>query len=230
MNSNRLLRVAVVDDDPQGAAVMLEVLEDAGYSSFHVEADNPTLDALVNQIRTSADAAICDHRLRYGAFGDFSGSELAARLIEANIPTIVVTQYLDQEASVGIRTYRERIPVVLKRSDAEEPEHLRAAIEASQRELKEGPSAERAARRALIHILERTNVGNDTVLDVIVEGWNALDAVRFPLAIVPESMRNSMQVGARFFVETNLAAGGSDELYFTDFEPAPEPDPSDGLA
>ena len=83
---------------------------------------------MVEDIVARSDAAVCDHRLRYGGFGDFSGADLAARLIIRKHPAILVTQYLDQEADVAIRKFRPHLPVVLRRGQADEPDELRDAF------------------------------------------------------------------------------------------------------
>lgn len=120
-------KVAVIDDDDEAAETIIGALEDGNFAAFRQSA-HESIEELVDAIVTNSDAAVCDHRLRYGGFADVSGADLAARLVLRQHPTILVTQYLDQDADIAIRSYRPHLPVVLRREDANEPEELRAAF------------------------------------------------------------------------------------------------------
>lgn len=223
-------RVAIVDDDLDSARTIKIALEDADFQVSIVPQEINEIDKIVEAIRTSADAAICDHRLRYGGRGDLEGAELAARLIEIDIPAIVVTQYLDQEQDVSIRKYRAKLPVVLRRRDASEPDLLRKAFADCLNEMRANLSGERTPYETLLRVTDIQKLGDDEVADAIVYGWDASDAVRFPLALVPASVRQSMMIGTVLKVKTNFRTQEKGELYFTDFSIAPEPDDDDGLA
>lgn len=78
--------VAVIDDDDHAALTIIHALQDADFDPFRQDAaDN--IDELVESIIQKSDAAVCDHRLRYGAFADISGAELAAALVAPEFNT-----------------------------------------------------------------------------------------------------------------------------------------------
>lgn len=220
-------RVAVVDDDLDTAEMLVETLELAGFDSFHVKAEQPSVESLVQQIAQDADAAVCDHRLSHHGFASFTGSELGAALTRAGVPTVVVTEFLEQE-SVSIRTYREALPVVLRRTDTRDRQVVSDALHASQRELQGNKTRDRRTERTLMLVKYRDP--DAKWIDVAVIGWTQADTVPIALELVPEPMRPSMQEGAWFSVESNLNAPGTGELYFRNFQPSAPPDPNDGLA
>ncbi|EPJ86614.1 hypothetical protein [Pseudomonas sp. CFII68] len=220
--------VAVVDDDDQAALTIIHALEDGRFEPYRQEAAE-SLAALADLIILNSDAAVCDHRLRYGAFADISGAELAAALVEKRHPTILVTQYLDQYADIAIRTYRSNLPVVLRREDADEPEELRAAFARCINELRRGKVNDRKLHRTLLQVMDVSDVGGVRVIDAIVNGWNPKDTVRFPLSLVAADDQKKV---ARFSILealTNVSTLEKVDLYFESVKLAPEPEWDDGL-
>lgn len=220
--------VAVVDDDDQAALTIIHALEDGRFEPYRQEAAE-SLAALADLIILNSDAAVCDHRLRYGAFADISGAELAAALVEKRHPTILVTQYLDQYADIAIRTYRSNLPVVLRREDADEPEELRAAFARCVNELRRGKVDDRKLHRTLLQVMDVSDVGDVRVIDAIVNGWNPKDTVRFPLSIVAANDRGKVTRFSILEAFTNVSALEKVDLYFEDVKLAPEPEWDDGL-
>lgn len=220
--------VAVVDDDDQAALTIIHALEDGRFTPYRQEAAE-SLAALADLIILNSDAAICDHRLRYGAFADISGAELAAVLIEKKHPTILVTQYLDQYADIAIRTHRSNLPVVLRREDADEPEELRAAFARCKYELRRGKVNDRKLHRTLLQVMDVSDVGGVQVIDAIVNGWNPKDTVRFPLALVSSKDQQKIERFSILTAMTNVSTTEKVDLYFENVELAPEPEWNDGL-
>lgn len=220
--------VAVVDDDDQAALTIIHALEDGRFTPYRQEAAE-SLAALADLIILNSDAAVCDHRLRYGAFADISGAELAAVLIEKKHPTILVTQYLDQYADIAIRTHRSNLPVVLRREDADEPEELRAAFARCKYELRRGKVNDRKLHRTLLQVMDVSDVGGVQVIDAIVNGWNSKDTVRFPLSLVSSKDRQSVERFSILAAMTNVSTTEKVDLYFENVELAPEPEWNDGL-
>ncbi|WP_123646507.1 hypothetical protein [Lysobacter enzymogenes] len=226
--SRPLKRIAVVDDDDEAAMTLIHTLEDADLTPFRV-APLDSIELLVSEILKNSDAAVCDHRLRYGGFSDVSGAELAARLIQEKHPTILVTQYLDQEADVSIRKYRSGLPVVLRRDEADEPSELRSAFARCLVELNSGPIKDRKPQRTLIRVLDVVDLGGETVIDAVIHGWNSKDSVRFPASLIPSPLLANVERGTALSVVTNIRAEEKVDLYFEDFQIAEEPDQHDGL-
>jgi len=225
----KIKKVAVVDDGDDTAQTMINVLEDGEFDAYRQQ-PSASLDSLVEEILQNSDAAVCDHRLRYGGFGDLSGADLAARLTRRKHPTILVTQYLDQEADVAIRKFRSDLPVVLRRGQADEPDELRHAFAVCVAEIDKGRRNERTAQRTLLQVLSISAVNGEEVIDAIVDGFSSDDAVRFPLLLVSEDQRHRVKEGCLLVAETNIRASEKVDLYFENVEIAEAPDADDGLA
>ncbi|MFL6585505.1 MAG: hypothetical protein ACJ8GV_01270 [Luteimonas sp.] len=216
--------VAVVDDNRDAGAVLVHTLQDAGLEGEWISPEAPMVSFVADLISKS-DAVICDHRLGYAAQAGYTGAMLANALVEGGHPTILVTQYLDQEADVAIRKFRANLPVVLRRQDASDPDELREALAACLREIRGGPTGSRRSQKTAITIDAVFDHGSEAVVDAVVHGWNAQDAVRFPLSLVQPDLRSSVKPGAIFYVSTNLSAQEKVDLYFDGFEVAREGDP-----
>jgi CheY-like chemotaxis protein len=220
--------VAVVDDDDHAALTIIHALEDGRLTPYRQEAAD-SLAELANLIILNSDAAVCDHRLRYGAFADISGAELAAVLVERKHPTILVTQYLDQYADIAIRSHRSNLPVVLRREDADEPEALRAGFARCKYELRRGKVDDRKLHRTLLQVMDVSDVGDVKVVDAIVNGWNSKDTVRFPLSLVIPNDQEKVKRFSVLTALTNVSTAEKVDLYFESVELASEPEWDDGL-
>lgn len=220
--------VAVVDDDDQAALTIIHALEDCGMMPYRQGAAN-SLAEIADSIVENSDAAVCDHRLRYGGFADISGAELAAELVNRGHPAILVTQYLDQYADIAIRIHRSNLPVVLRRQDADEPDELRAAFARCKYELRNGKSDDRKLFRTLLKVEDLTDVGGVKVIDAIVNGWSSKDAVRFPLSLVNPDDRGNVRRSSILTALTNFGTAEKVDLYFEDVSLSEEPEPDDGL-
>ena len=187
-------RVAVIDDDmDQAEATSLEV-EEAGFEPIVIRADPPfqrleELAAVLTQ--KQVHGAVCDHRLRPRGFSQFNGAPFAAMLYDSRIPSVLVTQYVDMDFDVSIRVCRRKIPVVLSR-DATDSESIKQGLLECAREIDGQVSAFRKPHRSLIRVTDIGNESNEIVLDVIIPSWNPLRAVRFPLSLIPPSLRQTV--------------------------------------
>lgn len=220
--------VAVIDDDEEAAATIIGALEDGDFSAFRQE-PHDSIEDLVDAIVKGSDAAVCDHRLRYGGFADISGADLAARLVLKEHPTILVTQYLDQDADIAIRSYRPNLPVVLRREDADEPDELREAFARCLVEITRGRKEDRIPQLTLLEVLSIEEVNGAKVIDAVVHGWHSSNAVRFPMSLVEDADREHIKPGDTLSAMTNLRTEDQVDLYFENVKLAPAPDPNDGL-
>ncbi|HEY5758537.1 MAG TPA: hypothetical protein VIU34_22075, partial [Steroidobacter sp.] len=100
--------VAIIDDDANQALVTSEIVSHAGFNPIVLEGPFKKVDKLVTAVRARAQAAVCDHRLRYGGFADFTGAEVTAKLISVGFPAILVTQFAEQDYDVSIRRWRDK--------------------------------------------------------------------------------------------------------------------------
>ena len=89
----------------------------------------------------------------------------------------------------------------------------------------------REGHKTFVEVLDTTKTeDNEAVIDALVTGWNASKAVRFPRSMLPKELMETVDIGTLLTAKVNIGAGKSTELYFGDFELAPEPDENDGFA
>ena len=69
----------------------------------------------------------------------------------------------------------------------------------------------------------KSTEGGQEVLDVFVATWHPLIAVRLPVAIIPGHLRQGIEPGKYLLASVNTDAEHSAELFFENFEAAPEP-------
>ena len=224
----QILRVAVVDDDPFQAEVMSELIRGAGHEPIILDQGFDHVEDLVLQVRERADAAICDHRLGPRGFARFNGAEAVAALIAESIPSLLVTQYIDIDADVSIRRWRHGVPVLLSRDDAD-PDRITQGLSECVRELRGEHLPSRRPWRTLIQVDAIDQESGEPVIDAHIPSWNPHQAVRFPAALVPQGLRSNLSPGAYLFAKVNIGADRAEDLYFFDFEPAPEPEAEDVL-
>lgn len=213
-------RVAIVDDNLHDARVMRELVLDAGFEPVVLDSPFGDIHDLLRNVGERADAAICDHRLR--GLAHFSGAQAVASLVAQNVPALLVTQYVDTDADVSIRRWRYGVPVLLDRGDAD-PDRLRQGLDDCAREIQGFYAPGRRPRRTLIQIDETANESGEPVVDTRVLSWNPHRAVRFPLSLVPADLRRLVVPGAFLIAMVNIGAERAQDLYFKDFERAPEP-------
>ena len=222
-------RVVVIDDDDTQAEITCELIQEAGYKPeiFH----NGTRDivGIVAHVKTSADAAVCDHRLAERWAVPFNGAQLAASLMETGIPALLVSQYLKVDIDVSIRKWRSALPIVLRRNEAS-PDRIRTGLEECSRELAGKVSPRRRSRRALIRVVAVGPGTGEAVVDCFIPQWKPDVAVRFPLSQVPTDIQDQVQPQARLLANVNIGAADSDELFVENIELAPPIDEDDGLA
>jgi hypothetical protein len=63
-----------------------------------------------------------------------------------------------------------------------------------------------------------------------VPQWNPLKAVRFPSSLLGDFESDDLKSDTLFIANVNIGARSADELFFDNFELAPEPDDDNGLA
>lgn len=221
--------VAIVDDDDQAAEVTSELVAEAGLRPELIRGevfDDP--HRLVDVIRNIAAAAVIDHRLQPHGLANFDGATAAASLFDAGIPAVLVTTFV-MDADVSIRRWRYKIPVLLMRGEADGASIARA-FDACIGEFQGKYLPERFPRRSLVLIEGIGQESGLSIADATIPGWNSGMAVRFPLDLLKTELRPLVKEGVRFFAQVNIGSRRPEDLYLTDFELAPEPDPDDGLA
>ncbi len=220
--------VAIIDDDANQALVTSEIVSHAGFNPIVLEGPFKKVDKLVTAVRARAQAAVCDHRLRYGGFADFTGAEATAKLISVGFPAILVTQFAEQDYDVSIRRWRDKVPIVLPRAEANARRITQALVQC-QAEIQGKYAPDRQPHRVIFEIVDKSAEAGEDVLDVIIPEWDSDTAVRLPSRLIPSRFRRKAKIGALFIADVNIEAQQSADLFFENFELAPPPDPNDGL-
>lgn len=225
----KIRKVAIVDDDATEVEIAKLLLGEVGLEPVVLEGPFESVDTLANLIKTTSDAALCDHRLITNAYANFTGASLVAKLYEMKIPAVLITQYYDMDTDASIRQWREFIPVLIRRDDVTSEKYLESFLACCE-EIEKKRSPQRQYRRAILNIVGLSSEGSDPVVDAIIPGWNMKHAVRFPLSLVKEELVPFVKIGQRFLAKINIGTASSEELFFSDFEKAPEPEDTDGFA
>jgi len=222
-------KVAIIDDDDMEIEIAKMYLAELDLEPVILEGPFDSVDILANLIKETADAALCDHRLITNAYANFSGASLVAKLYELKIPAVLITQFYDMDTDSSIRQWREFIPVLLSRDEASSEKYFESFL-ACYNELEKRRPPSRQYRRAILKIVGLSGSGNDTVVDAIIPGWNMKHAVRFPISLISKELVPFLKVDQRFLAKMNIGTTNPDELFFSDFEKAPEPEDTDGFA
>ena len=90
------------------------------------------------------------------------------------------------------------------------------------REIQGEPASTRRAHRSLIRVVELLGEAGEEVIDAYVPSWNPHQAVRFPKALLGP-LAEQVAAGSRLYAQVNVGALSADDLFFRDFEAAPEP-------
>lgn len=234
------MKIAIVDDDKNARNTIASMLYEVGFEPFMIETPFTSIENLAQYIQENSQAVICDHRLSPYGLAPFTGSELMRSLYTKEFPSILMTQYSETDINVSIRKHRDKIPVVLERDDLVDldmiADRVNKGFETCSQEFQGIMSSGRRPHRTLINIIDITSDSGEDVAEVFVPSWNPYRAVRFPISQIPEELLPIVKSyldrkeEACLFACVNTGAEKADDLYFIQFEIAPELNENDGLA
>ncbi len=224
-------RVAVIDDVAGQAETAAGIAEEARLvpsiiSEGHGTFPNP--DSLLHRIHAyGCSAVVCDHRLTHTGFASFTGAEFVANLYRRRIPAVLLTTFLATDSDTSIKLHRSRIPSLIARGELN-PKAIVKGLEVCENELAGHIAPERQLRRTLIRIEGISSESGIDVVDAIVHTWNPEHAIRFPLELVEDSsikraLTESFMGEIRLFARVNVGCHEDHELFFQEFEWAPDP-------
>jgi hypothetical protein len=229
--------VAIVNDDERDREVWSYQVAEAGYEPYIVlrPGNRPfqSIEEMAHEVEQHAAFAVFDHRLSPKGLAQFTGAEMIAELYDRHrVAPLLVTTWEKQDADTTIRLHRKKVPVLLAAQDFDDdPEIIRECFMASAREVLEGHvSLERRGWRTAVQIEGRDTESRIKVVDALIPGWNPEAKVTFPLDLIRAELRDFAEPGQVFFALVNTGAERDEDLFFSDFELAHEPDPNDGLA
>jgi hypothetical protein len=209
---------------------------EAGYEPYIVRRpDNHpfrSIEELADKIEQHAVFAVFDHRLAPKNFAQFTGAATIAALYDRHrIAPLLVTTWEKQDAETTIRLHRKKVPVLLSAKDFDDPKIICECLTSCAREVWDRQiPLERRAWRTAVQIEDRDDEARIKVVDALIPGWNPEAKVTFPLDVIEPELREFAVPGRVFFALVNTGAERDEDLFFSDFELAPEPDPNDGLA
>lgn len=222
-------KIAIIDDEKDFADAAAWEVEEAGYEPvLIVEGSFKEINDLVSKIPEDVGAVLCDQRLRKSGFANFDGSDLIAVLYDQKIPAILNTQYFDID-DVPIRKHRHKIPVLLsKQHNNLDRDTIETGIKTCLSEFDGKFSKERKPYRNIVRIIDFDDKYKEKVVDVIIPGWKPDVPVPLPLSLIHEWILDFQpKLGARLIANVNSGAENPEDLYFTNFEIAPEPEEID---
>jgi len=218
-------RIAVIDDEQNQALAIGELLREFGYEPIVVtNLQFGSVDHLFDYVRDSAaQAVVCDHRLSPKRLAQFPGAEAVARFYKSHLPSVLLTQFRGIDTNQNIREWRPWIPSVIDRQDTmDSAEPVLLGLEKCRKELSGELSPERRSYRSMVEVIDVFH-DNVSAADVRVLNWHPLEAVRLPLASIPQALRPNVSPGTFFIAQVNIGAESSDDLFFTNFQLAPTP-------
>lgn len=223
-------KIAIIDENKNEEEMAKFEVKAAGFEPLVIKGHFNEIDDLTSIIVGKAQGVLCGHRLSHSGLANFPGAKLVARLYDLKVPAILVTQFADIDNGVSIRNWRDKIPVLLSRDEADAC-GIAQGLENCLQEIHGHISSTRKPYRTLLRIVDIGSQSGEMVIDAVIPGWNPYRAVRFPAMLLPESIcKSHMKEGIRLFAKVNIGAEKASELYFKDFEVATEPDANDGLA
>ncbi|MGY3091292.1 CheY-like chemotaxis protein [Hymenobacter sp. UYAg731] len=224
-------KIIIVDDEETGAEISLSAVDDLGIDTRLITTGKyQKVDQLLAEVMKDHVniGVLCDHKLMPGALASFYGSELVAALYKQNVPAILVTQYTEYEMDTSIREFRRWMPALITRKKLSE-ENVKKAFGFCADELSGAIPASRLPHRTLIEIISSKKDDEADVAEAMIRGWNPDERVGFPMALIPEAIKNNVlqtlksKCRAFVFAEVNIGASRSSELYFDSFEWAEKP-------
>ena len=222
--------VAVVDDDADFANNTARSLRREGLRTVVItdEHFNEVQDLVERILETGCSAAVIDHRLSPRNMASFEGAAVVAELYEREFPAVLLSGFLADDVDVSLRRWRDRTPCVVSREQAPLGTSLVAAIAECSRELRDGPNEDRRARRVLIRVVEVEGPHEAEIVVAVISARDPDMQIRFPISLIEnQNLRKAVVDGdlpIRLFARVNVGTDDPADLFFKDFEPAPEPD------
>lgn len=219
--------VAIVDDDGDDRLALQDTLDEAEYTTIVREAPISDTSELMSWLSdVGADAIGCDHFLSGSDYAGFHGAEAMSLIYrEMKLPGFLTSAFIATGGALEIRRERQFLPSVVHKGDWS-PDVLRHAIEYCARELGGDIPLGRRAQRTGIEITRFHSYRRDPVVEAILPGWNPRSSVEFPLDLIQdEELKTNVVAGqvTWLIAWVNVGAESAEDLFFLDFEAAPEP-------
>lgn len=217
-------KIIIVDDDFDSRESLAIIAEDAGFDADVITGRyGNDKERLIDDILSmGAEGVISDHRLAPGHLASFFGADLLAALYDREIPTILITQFYDEDADSSIRLYRDKLPSVIGRG-SQSPCLFDRLLKFSKNELLTDKDVTRKPHRALIRLDEARVHLSEGMLEGIITNWNSEIGVRFPVELIPAHVREKIksQDVAHISAFVNIGAKDPKDIFITDIHAMP---------
>ncbi|MCX6344315.1 MAG: hypothetical protein NT018_04485 [Armatimonadetes bacterium] len=223
---NGIQKIAIIDDKRDEVMLTGIMLQRVGFEPIPFS-EPVQMNDLIERILKTADAALCDNYLQPGGF-DFSGAEVMAELYKLKFPAVLVSQYLQQDLEVSIRKERRSIPVALSKDDVD-GDSIIEGLKICANEHRDMILPTRRPCRTLIQIARVKDEDGEKVLDAFVVSRGSKRAVRFPASLMGQ-LAERVERDDYYIVRSNTGATLDTDLFFYDFEIAPEPPTEEEIA
>ncbi len=219
------MQVAIVDDVADELEVLEYELEDAGHKAIRRESPIASLDNLDSWLRAQqVEGFVCDQRLSVANYAPFQGAEAVRRVFRhLRLPSLLVSSFIATEV-LAIRYFRASVPVLIEKQ-ALGRDTINRGFALSKSELGGNVPTQRIPRRTGVHIT-KVDVRGRGIVETIVPGWNENLEVSFPLDLIEDHTLRTDVRSRRMdwlIARVNLDAEHQADLFFMDFERAPDP-------
>ncbi|HHF2851174.1 TPA: hypothetical protein ACPJZ8_000332 [Vibrio diabolicus] len=217
-------KIVIVDDDFDSRESLAILAEDAGFEPEIITGRyGNNKEKLIEDILCfGPDGVISDHRLQNGQMASFFGADLLASLYDKSIPSVLITQFYDEDADSSIRLFRDKIPAVIGRG-SQTPELFNDLLTFSEKELTASKDVTRKPHRALIRLEDFKTYMNEDLVEGIVTNWRADTGIRFPTKLIPEDVQEKLksQEIAHISAFVNIGAIDPRDIFITDIHSMP---------
>jgi len=216
--------IIIVDDDSHSRESLAIIAEDAGFEPKIITGRyGNNKEKLIDEILSlDAEGVISDHRLAPGHLASFFGADLLASLYDRNIPTVLITQFYDEDADSTIRLYRDKLPSVIGRG-SQTPELFKELLMFSKNELVTAKDVTRKPHRALIRLDDFKIQVAEGMLEGVITNWNSDVGVRFPVSLIPDQVKEILrsQEITHISAFVNIGAKDPKDIFITDIHAMP---------
>lgn len=205
----------IIEDDENVRDSLAETVKDVNISPDKIEGPLGTLDEFLCSQANNTDAFIFDHQLKQSGYALFNGAQAVAKLYK-RLPSMLCTAWTNADID-SIRLYRRYIPSLIH-SDDINPDVIAKSLEVCINEFKENylPSREPIKTRIRIETVDKDQ--GSGIVYAVIPSWNPKEVIRFPLSMVPQNIRGSVNAGVRLWAQVNLGAENHTELFLDAFE------------
>ena len=216
ISGQMISKLKIVDDNAIVRDSLAETVKDMNISPDVIVDPLGSLENFLKTQTDDTDAFIFDHQLKQSGYALFNGAEAVASLYKKR-PSVLYSAWIYADADT-IRFHRRHIPSIIHSIDEIDPDRIAREIEVCLNEFKDEylPSREPIKTRVRIESVDREKT--PAVVYAVIPSWNPKEVIRFPLSMVPPSIRSNINEGVRLWAQVNLGAEDHSGLVLDSFE------------